>query len=838
LTLPVKILRTGLLTLLLIAIQLSSAAQAERVALRNVLRSMEQQYGVSFTFLDEDIKDVFIEPPADSAGLSSAVQWVSEQTGLIFSSVDKRFIAIQRAANRTILLCGRLMDRETGEPVADATVQTGSRYTTTDVAGRFQISALDSLRPIVIRSLGYPPLTLKASELTGAPCRDLFMTIGSNWLPEILIANYPTLGISKLSEGSYSIQTKSLGILPGLIEPDVLFAAQTLPGVQSIDETVSNINVRSGTQDQNLLLWDGIRMYQPGHFFGLISAFNPQVTESVQLTKNGTTAKYGEGVSSVIDIRPNNAVSSELSGSAGINLLSADAVIQVPLSSKSSAQIAFRRSLADIVTTAPYRKYYDRAFQGTLVTAAPSDSSSRDEQFVFYDLSAKYLLDLTPRDKLRLTVFQAKNTMEIASTVLPIGETRISSLDQHSTAAGLSYNRHWSSRLTTSAFTYVSSYELNSVNQDIPRNQELRQGNEVLDLGLRLEGRILVNNRLDVLAGYQFSETGVTQREEINNPPFQRNKKEVLRTHSLYAETSYTSSNRFLSVRLGLRANGYDKLNAIRLEPRLSVSTLFSDRLTLELLAEMKSQTMVQVIDFQNDFLGVEKRKWVIANDLDIPWVKSKQVSLGMHFQQEDFLVSAEIFGKWVDDILSSSQGFQDHHQYVRTPGKYNAFGADMLVSRKLNAITFWTGYSYSISDYTFDLFTPSQFRNNYDIRHRVTIGLTCELGHWELALGLNWRTGKPYTPPLDTLSNAGIISYGDPNSARLPTYARVDFSARYKFMLSKRLRATAGLSIWNLLDRDNVVNIYFIPGSSGKPAAQVQKALSITPNLVFRVEF
>ena len=98
-------------------------------------------------------------------------------------------------------------------------------------------------------------------------------------MPEVIISNYLTSGILKDNTGATIIKPKSFGILPGLIEPDVLQTIQALPGILSVDETISNINVRGGTNDQNLLLWDGIKMYQSGHFFGLISAFNPYFTE-------------------------------------------------------------------------------------------------------------------------------------------------------------------------------------------------------------------------------------------------------------------------------------------------------------------------------------------------------------------------------------------------------------------------------------------------------------------------------------------------------------------------------------------------------------------------------
>jgi hypothetical protein len=70
--------------------------------------------------------------------------------------------------------------------------------------------------------------------------------------------------------------------------------------VESTNESIANINVRGGTNDQNLMLWDNIKMYHSG--FGLISAYNPNVTNKVTVSKNGTSAAYSDGVSSTINM--------------------------------------------------------------------------------------------------------------------------------------------------------------------------------------------------------------------------------------------------------------------------------------------------------------------------------------------------------------------------------------------------------------------------------------------------------------------------------------------------------------------------------------------------------
>ena len=153
-------------------------------------------------------------------------------------------------------------------------------------------------------------------------------------LEEVVVNNYLTTGITKLNDGSLTIKPKTFGILPGLIEPDVLQTIQSIPGVQSTDETVSNINVRGGTHDQNLILWDGIKMYQSGHFFGLISMYNPQITQSVSLVKNGSDVSYTDGVSGTIAMQTEQEVNDKLKTILSFNLTDLNAFIDIPLGEK------------------------------------------------------------------------------------------------------------------------------------------------------------------------------------------------------------------------------------------------------------------------------------------------------------------------------------------------------------------------------------------------------------------------------------------------------------------------------------------------------------------------
>ncbi|MCK5704529.1 MAG: TonB-dependent receptor plug domain-containing protein, partial [Cyclobacteriaceae bacterium] len=685
-------------------------------------------------------------------------------------------------------------------------------------------------------------IRLPVRDLDGESFDRFYLKQKVTKLQEVIVSNFITKGIDVNSDGSFKIDAGTLGILPGLTDPDVLQTIQALPGIQSINETVSDINVRGGTNDQNLIFWDGIKMYQSGHFFGLISAFNPYITKEVVLIKNGTTTALSDGVSSTIDIRTDDKVSQNFSGGAGINMINADLFFKIPLAKNVSLQLSSRRSISDLVHTPTYDQYFNRIFRNTDVTSSSDPVADTlvgsNEKFNFYDITAKLLYNISGKDKLRISFLRVFNTINYEENALVnnVLESKTSGLEQQTTASSIVYRRLWSDKLVTTAQLYFSGYELGAINFDVLNDQRLIQENKILDTGLKLDARIALSNTLDLFTGYQLFEVGITNLVDINNPTYRRLIKRVLRSHAAFAEGNYSSGSGNTNLRLGLRANYFEKFNLFILEPRLAFNQRFLGHFSFEVLGEMKSQTTTQVIDLQNDFLGVEKRRWVLANEDDIPVVESKQVSAGLRYQQGNFLVSLDGYIKQVNGITSSSQGFQNQFQYVRSSGSYEVSGLDFLINQRIGKFTTWLSYSYAENTYEFSEFIPPVFPNNLDIRHTTTFGSSFQTKNFQLSAGLNWRTGKPYTLGTDIID--GKIVYENPNNSRLDDYLRIDLSAKYLFQFSKGVRGEIGASLWNILDNQNIVNIYFQVDENGNLETIQQSALGFTPNFMFRVSF
>lgn len=661
----------------------------------------------------------------------------------------------------------------------------------------------------------------------------------------IVISNYLTRGISKTNNGTIEADTKAFDILPGLIEPDVLQIVQNLPGINSVDERISNINVRGGTNDQNLILYEGIRMYQTGHFFGLISAFNPYLSEDITISKNGTSAKFGNAVSSTISIKNSDKLGEKISGGIGGNLLSVDGFAKIPLSKKTELQFAARRSYTDIIVSKTYDTYFDRIFRDSELNASNNANTqlALDERFLFYDFNAKFLYDIDKTSKLRVNLMSIYNDLEYDQTYTTTDNTfqeTKSELNQVSFGGSTSYSKRLKNGLNLSASAYYSNYSLDAKNNNITSNQLLEQENKVEDFGLRLDVSKSLNKHISISTGYQFNEVGVTNFEDVSNPSFISLVKEIIRTHSVFGEVDWYSDSRKSYIRFGARANYFDKLSKILIEPRFNFNQKFLDHFRLEVLGEFKSQSITQIIDLQQDFFGIEKHRWQLSNDTDVPLITSEQASVGISYNHNKLLISAEAYYKNVNDITARSQGFQNQFQFSNSIGDYTVKGIDFLINKRFSDFSTWLSYTYSKNDYTFATLNSNKtFANTLDLRHVANASFTYNRNNLKIGLGFNWHSGRPFTLPLEIQDNSNsAIEYNSPNSSRLGDYFRTDISAIYNFTFSKGVKAEVGASIWNVFNQTNIINRYYSLDSNDAIVEFNNRSLKLTPNLSLRLKF
>ena len=824
--------------------------EGKEATLKIILGQISQQHNIQFNYIEDEIVIFKLVPPEKDWKLQAKLDYIKAATKLQFKIINKKYITLYNDKKLDKPLCGYLMDAVTNAPIENAviTIINTDKNTFSDVNGRFELPIV-SPNPIQFKHLSYEIMEINPTVLYTSDCPIFKLTAVAQELNEVVTQHYLTSGISKKLDGTFEIKPKKFGLLPGLTEPDVYETIKQIPGITSIDETVSNINVRGGTHDQNLFLWNGIRLFQTSHFFGLISALNPNLAQTIKVTKNGSSPFYGESVSSVIDISTH---SDNLEGnklSIGANMINVDFYTKFKPSKNSSLEFSARRSYTDLIETPTYKSYYNRIFQNTVVTNLSNNqivNFTNDEKFYFYDFTVQFHQKVNKKSDLYADAIMISNHFTLTQSKLEnnITVVRNSQLKQQTNGGNLLFKTKWNEKNNTELNTYGSYYSINSENESIQNSQIFNQENSVFDLGFRLKNSHQLTKNLTFNNGYQFNEIGITNFDQINSPVFSRKIKDVLRTHAVIAEFQYQSENTKLTTSFGARGNYIEQLSQFIFEPRLQNNYAINSFFNVEILAEIKSQTSAQIIDLQRDFLGVEKRRWVLSNDDDVPIIKSNQVSIGLNYKKDNWLVTLDNFYKKVTGISSRSQGFQNQLEFLKINGDYSIFGSEVLIQKQCRKLTTWLSYSYSKSNYTFDSFTTTTFPNNFEIHHNIGMAVIYDYNKLKIALGSRWFTGKPNTEPtsstpvFNTLGNPEV-AYNLPNSSNLDNYFQMNFSSSYTFAMAEKSQFVFGFSVQNLLDSKNNINQSYSVNQEATSIEQVNTfSLGRSLNAFLRVNF
>lgn len=834
-----------LLTCFVFVLRSYSQNEDKVILLKLAFEKVAKKHNVSINYIEEEISIFKIVPPEEKLSLKEKLNYISKKTKLEFKFITDTYISVINNKKFDKPLCGYLLDAITKLPVENVTVSIRKlNYSVvSNDKGYFEFD-LKTANDLEISHVNYEKNSIASIDLYKENCQTLYLQPKEYQLEEVVTSVYLAKGITKKLDGSFEIKPKKFGLLPGLTEPDVFQTMLQLPGITSVDETISNINVRGGTHDQNLFLWNGIRLFQTGHFYGLISVLNPNLSQKISINKNGSSAFLGDSVSSTVNITTNSEATTNNSSSVGVNMINIDFNTAFKTSKKSSLEFSGRRSTTDLWASPTYKSYLKRVFQNTVVTNVFSNQDvkyTNNEIFYFYDTTLKFYQKIKEKTNLIFNLITISNHLDLDQSKIENNSTirRQSALDQQTFAGSIDFNTVWDDKTSTQIIAYGSFYKVNSENQAIEGNQIFNQENTILDTDISLRNNHILNKKFTFRNGYQFNEIGIRNFDKVNSPLFSKSIKEILHSHALIAEMNYVSSNSKLNTTLGFRQNYISQLNEFISEPRLQFNYAFTSNFKLEVLAEMKSQYSSQIVDLQHDFLGLEKRRWTLSNNDDIPIIKSNQASIGFTFKKENWLIMVDNFYKKVTGVSSRSQSFHNQLELFRINGEYRIFGSELLIQKQISKLIVWLTYTYTDNDYTFNDFIPSTFPNNFENQHQINSGIIYDYQKLKIALGARWFTGKPNTLPLnDTILN-NQIKYAEPNSSRLNDYFQLNFSAGYNIELGKKLKLQMGASVQNLLDAKNTINQFFRINKNTSTIEKVNTyALERTPNAYFRFNF
>ncbi|MDY8137199.1 carboxypeptidase-like regulatory domain-containing protein [Aquimarina sp. 2201CG5-10] len=829
--------------------------------LEQVLKEISESYNLIFSFSNATVQNKIITLATNNVTLDEILTSLKNLTNLEFKKISDRQIIVKAPDNK-VEVCGYLFDNTTQSslPYASIFIADTSIGTIANEDGFFQLGHLDIGTTVTIQYVGYKEKTMTVASFKDSRCPKIGLTVESTALEEVLIVEYITKGIDKSIDGSLDITNERLGILPGQTDPDVLQSIQLVPGINSLDESATGIQIRGGSPDQNLILWDDIKMYNSGHFFGMISAFNPNVISDTKIFKGGADPQYGDRVSGVIDISSDKEVPEKFSGGIGINGTHSDVFIKAPIGKKVGLVVSGRRSYADIVEETPtYNAYFDKVFQNTKIVEEPTTNGGgegdedededeieediRESNFFFYDTNMKVIINPTENDKILISGLYTNNDLNFEI----INEEDIQTDDLEIMNAGSSFVWEGTklNRITHQLKAYYSEfdsdYQFVETQNTIIEEQSIRK-NTVEDIGVDFSISYEINKKNIALLGYQFSNNevfyNITRESEFENPI---NEADLVKNsaNTLYGNYKFSPIPKSF-INLGVRVSHYSIVDQFYIEPRLNIEYPVTKYLRLKATGEHRFQPMSQLVEFEDTQLRIENNLWIHAND-EIPLLDSYQYSGGFLFSMDGWNLEVDGYYKTIDGLTSLTNGFNNINTDLST-GESEIFGVDVLLKKRFHNFRTWIGYTYNDIQYTFPEIQQASFSGNNDIAHNFRFSNTYETENWEFSLGWTWRSGAPFTDA--DLVNDEIV-FGTPNAERLEAYHRLDASLIYRFDFNKngKWRGQLGASILNIYNRIIPISISYQADdnpTTGNVELDIlrQESLGITPNLVFRMYF
>ncbi len=657
-------------------------------------------------------------------------------------------------------------------------------------------------------------------------------------LDDVLVEGFLAKGINKTSQ-KVVLHPQKVQTLPGVTDADILLTLQQLPGVKSPNETASGLHIRGSTPDQNLILWDGIRLYHPGHLFGMISAINPNIEQTVNYYNKATNPKFGERISSVIDIRTTDKIAEKIKVNAGINALNADAYLQVPLiKNKLGLQLSCRKSFTELLQSPTFDQLAKKVFQNTNFK-----EFNNQNRFGFQDYSAKLNFKPNEKDALSLTGIFINNHLKFKTEE---ADFSTNNQDMAISDFGFSFNwlHHYSSKFQQKTTLFYSAYDFDYEKvkyYSVSEFEGYKKLNRIIDSGAELNFSYEAQEKLHFDFGYQLFGNDISHLFNSYN----QNLGVILGkahhynlTHVGYAFVKYDYDQ--WNFQAGLRNNYYSQIRENSLEPRVLVQRELSDKLVLQFSYERRSQISSQIREnFAND-LSLENYVWVLSSNDTYPVQRANQFTGGFIFKKNSWLLDFDTYYKNTTGITSFSFDFQNQYDLDIHKGKGFTKGIDFLLQKSAPSWRAWATYTYQDSQNKFDAVNNNEFfQISTNTKHSLTLSFYKKIKNYNIALGWFWHNGKPYS----ALNDAGeITSY---NSQTLPDYHRLDVSGFYQFVGKDNWQYKLGISIYNIYGRKSVISrelqrqftdlTDFI---TPRYTVQDYYSLGITPNVFFRVSF
>ncbi|HYG38655.1 MAG TPA: TonB-dependent receptor [Cytophagales bacterium] len=876
--------------------------------LADVLSDIEAKYKVHFFYKEEWLKDKLINVKADQVTIFEVMRLILKGTSLTFvyykpyvillkgdvekdypeiitkdslSSENNKPIVLYTPTNRefrivrpskaekgkTVRLTGKITERSTGEAVIGATVMVEELKlgVVSDVDGFYSIDVPGGNYTFIFSSLGNLPIK-RNMEVASNKIFNVEMDQGIVQMDEVTIyGEAEDRNVSKADMSKTRLTIKAIKKMPAFMgEVDVLKSVTSLPGVTTVGEGSSGLNVRGGSVDQNLVLFDDAPLYNANHMFGLFSVFNPDVIKDVTLYRGSIPAQYGGRVSSVLDIRSKDVTAKKITGRGGLGLVASRLSLEGPvIKEKLTFLVAARGSWAD-----PFLKL-------------SKNKSIRNTSAYFYDINAKIDYKIDDKNKVFLSGYHGKDAFSFAADSIVSLEQNASpsEFEWENTNATLRWGHIFNKNLFSNVTAVYSNYSSSMrdskdpVKYTIPSSIDYKslkldftyipnQFHKV-DFGISSILYDINPPQLTPDSGSNIDSVKIASERGVESAIYINDEFEINHIFTLAGGIRYSDFMRLGEGKIYQYKEGqplqspmdsvyYGKNKVIDrffgLEPRLSLKISITPESSVK-MGYTRTRQYIQLIS--NTTSVVPSDRWKLADRYVLPQI-GDQYAIGYfrNFLFNLIETSVEAYYKDIKNIKDYKNGskllLSEAIETDIITGKGRAYGVEFLIKKTKGKLTGWASYTYSKTEilangqYDEEVVNEGQYYPaNYDKPHFINVAINYQRNkRWNIAANFTYSTGRPISVPDSKymINNVIVANFPERNNSRIPDYHRLDLSATVEpnHRKNKKWEGSWTFSIYNVYNRKNAYSVFFVNKEAYKLSVLGAAFPSITYNFKF----
>jgi hypothetical protein len=777
------------------------------------------------------------------------------------------------AGAQSIIIKGDVSD-ESGSPIPFAYVvdNISKKGTSADEAGNFNLELTKGNVNIMASFIG-----LEKSNLRFFASRDTAIHLvcrnSKNLLQVEIISDRAGSAVDRIQMSSVSLDAEQIKQMPSLFgEADLIRTLTFLPGVSNGNEGNMGFYVRGGSSDQNLILMDGVPLYNASHILGFFSLFNPETMKNVNLIKGGFPARFGGRLASVTEVGMKQGDNQKFSLEGGIGLLTAKATIQGPIwKGKTSFLVAGRSAYINLLAK-PILQLMNKNKSGSSIEEKIYPGFSFFDlnlniQHIFNNKTRIWSTNYWGRDRIDSRVENPKNN-KTGNFVFDMNwQTRIGSLNlEHRFRDNLKL-------FATAAYTDFD-YRTQQANIDVFKSDNSIQGtvnnyfSRIRDVNLKtmLQWNPWKGNlfRFGVGAIYHdfLSDANIVKTTKFpgKSRPDDNADRVFATEYNAFVEDEINIANR---VKLGVGVH----LGTYRLptkwfwniQPRVAANVIITENWSLKASYAQMMQPMHMLTNYG---IGLPTDLWVPATTRFAPQ-QSYDGAAGIQavydIMGSPFEFSVEGFYRESKNVLeykdgAGFSGSETHWEDLVEQGKGQSYGMEVFIQKKGKVVSGWIGYTLSWSWRKFDNINGGEkFPYRYDRRHGINVVINVKLPK-NISLTATWLYGSgnaitlPTTeyygayPFLDyTASNEVTNSYAQDvskrNNFRMQAYHRMDLGLNFHKQKKWGTR-TWSVGIYNVYSRQNPYLYFIDQGDNGLKSLQKLSLFPVIPTVSYNFKF